>query len=75
MTINEFLDIQLKELSEKEWAVLEVTIRKHGDTWDVATGGEFGPYLQGPRVIPDEPPKYKIMNHETGKFEEGMASE
>ena len=35
-----------------EWRVIELTIKKKGDHWEVAEGPTFGPFVILPKQIP-----------------------
>lgn len=53
-SLQGFIDGLLEDTPKNEWVVVELTIRKTGDdSWEVASGEDFGPHILKPKVIPE----------------------
>ncbi len=54
VTISQFLDDLLVSVPKNKWRVVELTVRKNGDRWEVAYGDAFGPFVLKPKIQPEE---------------------
>jgi len=50
--LQAYIDKMMASVPAQEWRVVELTIRKKGDHWEVAEGPTFGPFLTLPKQIP-----------------------
>jgi len=51
ISLQRYID-KLMASEPNEWRVIELTIKKKGDHWEVAEGPTFGPFLTLPKQIP-----------------------
>jgi hypothetical protein len=51
ISLQRYID-KLMASEPDEWRVIELTIKKKGDHWEVAEGPTFGPFLTLPKQIP-----------------------
>jgi len=52
ISLQIYIDKMMASVPAQEWRVVELTIRKKGDHWEVAEGPDFGPFVILPKQIP-----------------------
>tara|TARA_Y100001951_G_scaffold96425_1_gene95140 strand:- start:178 stop:393 length:216 start_codon:yes stop_codon:yes gene_type:complete len=51
-TLQNYITDLLADTPDGEWRVVELTVKKKGDHWEVAEGATFGPFVILPKQIP-----------------------
>ena len=59
-TLQNYITDLLADTHHGEWRVVELTVKKKGDHWEVAEGPDFGPFV----ILPKQIPKLAKANEE-----------